>query len=80
VNIAWETKKMDDNAYAMAFSEVVLPAIYDFDPQLLLISSGFDAAKGDLIGDCLLSPECFGLMTKSIVELVRNKNCGIVVR
>jgi histone deacetylase 6 len=55
---------MGNTEYLCAWSEVVLPVVHDFKPDLIIVSSGFDAAKGDLIGDCLLTPECYYLMTK----------------
>ncbi|CAM4624429.1 unnamed protein product, partial [Lepidochelys kempii] len=30
-----------------------------FDPELVLVSAGFDAARGDPLGGCLVSPECY---------------------
>ena len=57
--------------------------ITSLSPTLIIISSGFDAVRGDLIGDCLLTPECYYLMTKSIVDAVdgysRDCSVGIVV-
>lgn len=64
VNITWNQKLMGNTEYLCAWSEVVLPVVHDFKPDLIIVSSGFDAAKGDLIGDCLLTPECYYLMTK----------------
>ena len=35
----------------------------EFAPDLVIISAGFDAAEGDPIGGCLLTPEVYGHMT-----------------
>ena len=78
VNIAWETKKMDDACYMMAWSELVLPVANEFKPDLVLISSGFDAAEGDLIGDCKLSPLGYYKMTKSLLTML-GRDVGVVV-
>jgi histone deacetylase 6 len=51
--------------------------VRNFSPDLIIVSSGFDAAKGDLIGDCLITPEAYYLMTSSLLTL--NKNTPIVV-
>jgi acetoin utilization deacetylase AcuC-like enzyme len=36
--------------YIKAVQEKVLPVLYKFDPQFLLISAGFDTAEGDPLG------------------------------
>lgn len=67
LNVAWDVKKVGNVEYAAAFSELILPLVSAFDPSLVMISSGFDAAQGDLIGDCLLSPEMYYRMTRSLL-------------
>lgn len=43
-------KGMGDAEYLAAFLQVVLPIAYQFNPQLVLISAGFDAAVDDPLG------------------------------
>jgi len=78
VNIAFTNPHMTDVDYGAAFSEIVLPAINAFNPDLVIVSSGLDAAKGDLIGDNCLSPECYHLMTKSLCAVVEPE-CAVAV-
>lgn len=61
---------MGNVEYAGAFAELVLPVLHSFDPDLILIASGLDAAKGDLLGDCGLTPEMYYIMTESLLEEV----------
>lgn len=35
--------------------QIVMPIAYEFGPELVLISSGFDAATGDPLGECYVS-------------------------
>jgi histone deacetylase 6 len=35
---------------AAAFELILEPIIREFDPQLIIISAGFDAADGDFLG------------------------------
>ena len=58
-----------DTEYALAFYNVVLPVAYSFDPQLVLVSAGFDAARGDPLGRCKLSPEMYFHMTHLLTGL-----------
>jgi acetoin utilization deacetylase AcuC-like enzyme len=68
LNIVWGEGGMGDEEYAAAFSQVVLPLLYRFKPDLILIACGFDAVQGDLIGDCGLTPEMYYSMTRSLLE------------
>ena len=38
--------------------------VQDYDPQLIIISCGFDGAEDDTVGDFKLSPGFFGHMTR----------------
>uniref|UniRef100_A0A7S0BCD1 histone deacetylase n=1 Tax=Pyrodinium bahamense TaxID=73915 RepID=A0A7S0BCD1_9DINO len=51
---------------------IVCPLIERFQPQAILVSAGFDAAKGDPLGECRLSPEAFGWMTRCLYRLARS--------
>lgn len=50
VNIPWNAKGMGDTEYLAAFLNVVMPIAYEYNPELVLVSAGFDAAKGDPLG------------------------------
>ena len=68
LNMVWGEGGMGDVEYAAAFSHVVLPLLESFDPDLIMIACGLDAAQGDLIGDCGLTPDMFYTMMRSILE------------
>lgn len=46
---------MGDADYIYAFQQVVMPIATEFDPDLVIIAAGFDAAKGDMLGGCKVS-------------------------
>ena len=48
---------MADAEYLAAFRAVVLPIAHSFDPDMVLVSAGFDAAVGHPhpIGKCLFA-------------------------
>ena len=52
VNIPWNGSGMGDPEYTCALFNVILPVAYQFDPDLVLVSAGFDAARGDPLGFC----------------------------
>jgi len=70
VNLAWTQAHMGNAEFATAMSELVLPLLRSFGADLVLISCGLDAAKGDPIGDCDLSPGMYHAMTSSILKTV----------
>ncbi|XP_052750216.1 histone deacetylase 6 isoform X2 [Galleria mellonella] len=63
VNIPWNKRGMGDTEYLAAFTQVVLPIAYEYNPELVIVSAGFDACVGDPLGGCNVSPECYGRMT-----------------
>ncbi|XP_041093058.1 histone deacetylase 6 [Polyodon spathula] len=69
VNIPWNASRMGDPEYMAAFQRVVMPIAYQFNPELVLVSAGFDAARGDPLGGCLVTPECYGHMTHMLQGL-----------
>ena len=38
---------MGDKEYLASFLNVILPIAYNFAPELVLVSAGFDAAQGN---------------------------------
>jgi len=70
LNIGWTSCGMGNVEYAAAFSELVLPLLSAYKPDLILISCGFDAVKDDHIGDCNLTPDMYYSMTRSVIKTV----------
>ncbi len=75
VNIPWNGSGMGDPEYLSALFSIILPVAYQFDPDLVLVSAGFDAARGDPLGHCKVSPEMYG----HIVHHLRNLANGRVI-
>jgi len=71
VNIPWRRIGMGDGEYVRAFSEVVMPIAAQFDPQLVLVSAGFDAADGDVQGGMRVTADGFAQMTSALGTLGR---------
>jgi histone deacetylase 6 len=73
VNIPWPTKGMGDGDYMYAFQQVVMPIAQEFDPDLVVVAAGFDAAAGDELGGCFVSPACYAHMTHQLMSLADGK-------
>ena len=54
--------KVPDDEYVEAFEGIVQPAIAAFEPDLLLVSAGFDAGADDLIGGMRVTEKGFAEM------------------
>jgi acetoin utilization deacetylase AcuC-like enzyme len=54
--------------YTLIFSKVFLPALEEFDPDLLVVSAGQDASFDDPLGSMQLRPSDFGAMTGLLLE------------
>jgi acetoin utilization deacetylase AcuC-like enzyme len=64
-----------DEEYRHYFKRDLLPAFEHFWPDVILVSTGFDAHKDDDMSDVNLSTEAFTWMMESIVEMA-DKYCG----
>jgi len=73
VNVPWNGGPMTDSEYLLAFFNVILPIAYEFNPDLVFISAGFDAAINDPLGEYQLSPQVFGHMTHMLSRLANGK-------
>ncbi|XP_073992654.1 histone deacetylase 6 isoform X3 [Rhodnius prolixus] len=73
VNIPWNKGNMGNAEYVAAFCQVILPIAYQYDPELVLVSAGFDAAIADPLGGCKVSPEAFGHMTAWLSPLANGR-------
>lgn len=52
-----------------------MPIARSFNPDIVLVSSGFDAATGHPapLGGYHVSPACFGFMTRELLQLANGK-------
>ncbi|KAJ6155880.1 histone deacetylase [Penicillium chermesinum] len=73
VNIPWPDHGMGDGDYMFAFQTVVMPIAQEFNPDLVIIAAGFDAAAGDLLGGCFVTPACYAQMTHMLMVLANGK-------
>ncbi|KAK3020062.1 hypothetical protein RJ639_002777 [Escallonia herrerae] len=69
VNVPWSRGGVGDNDYIFAFQHVVRPIVSEFAPDFTIISAGFDAARGDPLGCCDVTPAGFAQMTEMLSSL-----------
>ncbi|KAI9744242.1 MAG: Histone deacetylase hda1 [Claussenomyces sp. TS43310] len=73
INIGWHDQGMGDGEYMTAFQRIVMPIAQEFDPDLVIVSAGFDAAEGDELGGCFVTPACYAHMTHMLMSLAGGK-------
>ena len=73
INVPWPTKGMGDADYLFAFQNIVMPVAFDFNPDFVIIAAGFDAAAGDQLGGCFVTPACYAHMTYMLKSLAGGK-------
>ncbi|XP_074317228.1 histone deacetylase 15 isoform X2 [Silene latifolia] len=73
VNVPWSRGGVGDNDYIFAFQHAVLPIALEFAPDFTIISAGFDAARGDPLGGCDVTPAGYACMTHLLSTLAGGK-------
>uniref|UniRef100_A0A8D3E4B4 Protein deacetylase HDAC6 n=1 Tax=Scophthalmus maximus TaxID=52904 RepID=A0A8D3E4B4_SCOMX len=73
MNLSWNKVGMKDADYITAFQQLLLPVAYEFQPELVLVSAGFDAAFGDPKGEMCVSPLCFHVLTHMLMSLAEGR-------
>ncbi|GMR48502.1 hypothetical protein PMAYCL1PPCAC_18697 [Pristionchus mayeri] len=62
VLLPWNNVPMGDAEYLTAIDRILLPVVYSFSPDAILISAGFDCVKGDPLGEYSVSPSTLSSM------------------
>ena len=74
INIAWNGRHaFNDDDYLAAFESIVMPAARTFQPDLVFVSAGFDAAMGDPLGGCEVTPNGYGQMLHMLSSLASGR-------
>jgi acetoin utilization deacetylase AcuC-like enzyme len=68
-----------DADYELVYSRIVIPALRQFQPELILISAGYDAYMDDPLGGMRLSTGCFGRLTAMIAAVADEQGGGRIV-
>lgn len=61
-----------DAEYRSLLDLVVMPVLREFEPDLVLISAGFDSCAGDPLGALELTPRMFAYLTRRFMAAQRD--------
>jgi len=67
----------DDGTYALVLEDLLAPALARFEPELLLISTGFDAHEHDPISRMRVSSEGYGVLADRVRDIAARHDAGL---
>jgi acetoin utilization deacetylase AcuC-like enzyme len=68
-----------DESLGRCYNELIIPAIRAFDPQLILVSAGYDGHWDDPLGPLALSVAGYAALTQRLVKLAEELCGGRIV-
>ena len=51
VNILLKSPGKGDEEFLLCFSNIIIPILMEYNPELIIVSAGFDAAEDDIVGN-----------------------------
>ena len=77
INVPLNKTGCDNSDYMAIFQQLLLPITYEFCPELILVSAGYDAAIGCPEGQMEVTPAMYSHFTNSLSPLAGGKICLI---
>ena len=65
----------EEELWLSLLEHIVLPAAHAFEPQLVLISAGFDAHRADPLANCRLESTSFAQMARHVRDFTEDSAC-----
>lgn len=65
----------NDRSYAAIFNDILIPLARQYQPEIILVSAGYDICLGDPLGAMAVSPAGFAYMTRVLKNLA-DEICG----
>ncbi|XP_051155205.1 histone deacetylase 6 isoform X2 [Leptopilina boulardi] len=72
-NVPLNKTGMTNADYIAIFQQVLLPMAYEFQPDLVVVSAGYDAALGCPEGEMEITPACYSHLLWSLMSLAKGK-------
>ncbi|KAI9595991.1 hypothetical protein BDF19DRAFT_439295 [Syncephalis fuscata] len=71
INIPWRRRAMNNCDYRLAFEKVIIPIGQEFNPDIVIVSAGFDASE--------VSPAGFGWMTTTLIKELAHGRVAMIL-
>uniref|UniRef100_A0A672HGP8 Histone deacetylase domain-containing protein n=1 Tax=Salarias fasciatus TaxID=181472 RepID=A0A672HGP8_SALFA len=78
INVPWNKVGMTNSDFLSVFCHVLLPVAYEFCPELVLVSAGYDSGIGDPEGEMCATPDIFAHLTHLLMNLAGGKVCAVL--
>jgi acetoin utilization deacetylase AcuC-like enzyme len=69
----------DDDDYKRAFDKIIIPAVRNFQPQIILLSAGFDAHRRDPMGGMRMTTDGYRWIGRTLGDLANDLCNGKIV-
>ncbi|GAB2289705.1 Histone deacetylase 5 [Dionaea muscipula] len=73
INVPWEHARCGDPDYLAVWDLILIPVAKEFNPDIIIVSAGFDAAIHDPLGGCCLTPYGYSVMLRKLMEFAQGK-------
>ncbi|KAJ3673101.1 hypothetical protein LUZ60_006475 [Juncus effusus] len=73
INVPWEHERCGDADYSAVWDHVLIPVAERFEPDVILVSAGFDAASGDPLGGCCITPQGYARLLQKLKKFANGK-------
>ncbi|KAJ8752722.1 hypothetical protein K2173_007032 [Erythroxylum novogranatense] len=73
INVPWENGRCGDADYFAVWDHILIPVAKEFEPDMIIVSAGFDAAVGDPLGGCRVTPYGYSMMLKKLMDFAQGK-------
>lgn len=75
-NVPLNAKGMGNGDYLAIFQQLLLPVTLEYQPELIIVSAGYDAALGCPEGEMEVTPACYPHLLNPLLRLA---NCRVAV-
>jgi histone deacetylase 4/5 len=73
INVPWENAQCGDADYLAVWDHILIPVAKEFNPDIIIVSAGFDAAVNDPLGGCRVTPYGYSVMLKKLMKFAQGK-------
>ncbi|WCJ35845.1 histone deacetylase 5 [Euphorbia peplus] len=73
INVPWENGRCGDADYLAVWDHILIPVAKEFDPDMVILSAGYDAAVHDPLGGCRITPYGYSLLLKKLMDFANGK-------
>ncbi|CAL0307183.1 unnamed protein product [Lupinus luteus] len=73
INVPWENGRCGDADYFAVWDHILLPVAKEFNPDIIIVSAGFDAAVGDPLGGCRITPFGYSVLLEKLMNFAEGR-------